>query len=58
MSPETQLLHRPFGVELRVNKAGQTQVAKNVQTFSIFDEGAFLFYLIKYSEHIGSQSLL
>ena len=48
-----------YGVTIRKNTANQIQIQKDPDAFtSIFDSDAFLFYLLKYSEILGVDSLI
>lgn len=56
---KASLSTKPYGVSRRSNKAGQTQTMRDPDsTLSIFDSDAFRFYLLKYSEQLGSTSLV
>jgi hypothetical protein len=59
MNKDTQLAGTPYGVAVRRNKAGMTQMQADVDAnLSIFDDQVFVFYLIKYAEFLGVQSLI
>jgi hypothetical protein len=48
-----------YGVSEKTNKAGQVQMMKDTEAvFSMFDNDAFLFYLLKYAEILGIQTLI
>ena len=59
MSPSTLLKLEPFGVETKVNANGQRLIMRDVEaSLSIFDTVAFHYYILKYSEILGLNSLL
>ena len=48
-----------YGVVKRVNKAGQRQLQRDADSdISFFDNDCLLFYLLKYSEKFGVDSLV
>lgn len=48
-----------YGVSLKTNKANQVEMQKDTEAaLSIFDNDAFLFYLLKYAEILGIQTLI
>ena len=52
-------LKRMYGVVKRVNKAGQRQLQRDADSdISFFDNDCLLFYLLKYSEKFGVDSLV
>ena len=58
LSKEYVLKAKPFGVSIRENVVYQAQIQRDVDDeVSIFDSDAFRFYLMKYSEQLGVETL-
>jgi len=56
---DTILKDKPFGILVRTNNSGQVQLMRDPDAAnSFFDETAFNFYSLKYSEILGLDALL
>lgn len=59
MKPKSIIKKAPFGVTKKVNANGQALIFRDIDAdVSIFDNEAFHFYIIKYGEILGLNSLL
>lgn len=56
---KSKVSHCLYGIASRSNKAGQVETTRDSEAIlSIFDENCFKFYLVKYCELLGLQSLI